>query len=183
MSIRNFLKKHAQKRIDFFSGLTVSLALVPEAIAFSFVAGVDPLIGLYAAFVLCFVTACMGGRPGMISGATGSMAVVMTSLVASYGVQYLFATIILTGCLQLIFGALKCGKLAKMLPQPVMLGFVNGLAIVIFISQLSAFKVKSISGALIWMSNPKLSVMLALVLITMAIIHYLPKITRAIAAS
>ena len=122
---------------DVLSGLTVALALVPEAIAFAFVAGVDPLVGLYAAFMVGLITACIGGRPGMISGATGALAVVMVSLVAEHGVEYLFATVVLMGILQVLAGVFKLGKFIRMVPHPVMLGFVNGLAIVIFLAQLS----------------------------------------------
>ena len=125
---------------DLLAGLTVSLALVPEAIAFAFVAGVAPLVGLYAAFIVGLVTAVLGGRPGMISGATGALAVVMVSLVMQHGVQYLFATVILMGILQLVAGALRWGKFIRMIPHPVMLGFVNGLAIVIGMAQFGQFK-------------------------------------------
>ena len=127
-------------RIEILSGLTVALALVPEAIAFAFVAGVAPLSGLYAAFIVGIITALIGGRPGMISGATGALAVVMVSLVMDHGAQYLFATVVLMGIIQLTAGAFKLGKFIRMVPQPVMLGFVNGLAIVIGLSQLSQFK-------------------------------------------
>lgn len=124
---------------DVLSGLTVALALVPEAVAFAFVAGVEPLVGLYAAFMVGLITAVIGGRPGMISGATGALAVVMVALVADHGVEYLFATVVLMGLLQITAGALRLGKFIRMVPHPVMLGFVNGLAIVIFLAQLSQF--------------------------------------------
>ena len=133
-------------RRETLAGLTVALALVPEAIAFAFVAGVEPLVGLYAAFMVGLITALFGGRPGMISGATGALAVVMVALVAQHGVQYLFATVVLMGALQLAAGALKLGKLIRMVPHPVMLGFVNGLAIVIFLAQLEQFKVVDAAG-------------------------------------
>ena len=123
-------------KVEILSGLTVALALVPEAIAFAFVAGVAPLSGLYAAFIIGLVTALIGGRPGMISGATGALAVVMVALVTDHGAQYLFATVILMGLLQLLAGIFKLGKFIRMVPQPVMLGFVNGLAIVIGLSLL-----------------------------------------------
>lgn len=168
-----------QVKNDILSGTTVSLALVPEAIAFAFVAGVAPLIGLYAAFMICIITAVLGGRPGMISGATGSMAVVMVSLVAGHGVQYLFAAVVLTGLIQVLVGVFKLGKLVRMLPQSVMLGFVNGLAIVIFLSQLHQFKI-NINGVSHWIVGTPLIIMLALVLLTMAIVYFLPKVTRAI---
>ena len=131
---------------DTLAGLTVSLALVPEAIAFAFVAGVAPLVGLYAAFIVGLVTAVLGGRPGMISGATGALAVVMVSLVMQHGVEYLFATVVLMGILQLIAGALRWGKFIRMIPHPVMLGFVNGLAIVIGLAQLEQFKIIGSDG-------------------------------------
>ena len=126
---------------EILSGLTVALALVPEAVAFAFVAGVDPLVGLYAAFMVGLLASIFGGRPGMISGATGAMAVVMVSLVADHGVEYLFATIVLTGLLQITAGILKLGKFIRIVPHPVMLGFVNGLALVIFLAQLQHFQV------------------------------------------
>ena len=125
--------KPAVLRTNVLSGLTVSLALVPEAIAFALVAHVSPLTGLYAALIVCLITAVFGGRPGMISGATGALAVVMVSLVTQHGVEYLFATVILMGILQLIFAVLKLGKFIRMVPHSVMLGFVNVLAIVIFL--------------------------------------------------
>ncbi len=167
-------------RNNTLSGLTVALALVPEALAFALVAHVNPLTGLYAAFVMCLVTALFGGRPGMISGATGSMAVVMVSLVVTHGVQYLFATVVLLGLMQLLFGALKFGKFIRMVPHPVMLGFVNGLAIVIFMAQLSHFKEKGADGAMHWLHGTPLLVMLGLVALSMAIIYLLPRFTRAI---
>ena len=140
-------------KIEILAGLTVALALVPEAVAFSFVAGVEPLVGLYAAFLVGLITATFGGRPGMISGATGALAVVMISLVKDHGVEYLFATVILMGLIQVIFGFLRFGKFIKMVPYPVMLGFVNGLAIVIFLSQLSQFKIIDNLGNENWMSG------------------------------
>ena len=125
---------------DLLSGLTVALALVPEAVAFAFVAGVEPLVGLYAAFMVGLITALAGGRPGMISGATGALAVVMVALVAEHGVEYLFATVVLMGIIQISAGAMRLGKFIRMVPHPVMLGFVNGLAIVIFLAQLGQFQ-------------------------------------------
>ncbi|MDB2550952.1 SulP family inorganic anion transporter, partial [Rickettsiales bacterium] len=171
------INKNINYKTEIFSGLTVALALVPEAVAFSFIAGVQPLVGLYAAFLVGLITAAFGGRPGMISGATGALAVVMVSLVANHGVQYLFATVILMGLIQVTFGFLRLGKFIKMVPYPVMLGFVNGLAIVIFLSQLSQFK---IDGN--WMEGGLLYTTLGLVLLTLAVIKYLPKITKFIPA-
>lgn len=172
------LRTAASIKADLLSGLTVALALVPEAVAFAFVAGVHPLVGLYAAFMVGLITATMGGRPGMISGATGALAVVMVALVAEHGVEYLFAAVILMGIIQVLAGMLRLGKYIRMVPHPVMLGFVNGLAIVIFLAQLGQFKVE---GA--WMEGNQLFLMLGLVALTMAIIHFLPKVTEAVPAS
>ena len=180
---------------DLLSGLTVALALVPEAVAFSFVAGVEPLVGLYAAFMVGLITACIGGRPGMISGATGALAVVMVSLVATHGVEYLFATVVLMGILQILAGVFKLGKFIRMVPHPVMLGFVNGLAIVIFLAQLSQFGVAGepgwlsgtfLEGSVIdiaWLEGRDMNLLLGLVFLTMCIIHFLPKLTKAVPSS
>ncbi|WP_299851314.1 SulP family inorganic anion transporter [uncultured Roseovarius sp.] len=176
-------------RIELLSGLTVALALVPEAVAFAFVAGVHPLVGLYAAFLVGLITALIGGRPGMISGATGALAVVMVALVAQHGVEYLFATVVLMGLLQIIAGAMRWGKFIRLVPHPVMLGFVNGLAIVIFLAQLGQFKVPGsmentghgMSGGE-WLSGAALGTMLGLVALTMAIIWVMPRLTRVIPA-
>jgi SulP family sulfate permease len=165
---------------DVLSGLTVSLALVPEAVAFAFVAGVPPMVGLYAAFMVGIITAIFGGRPGMISGATGAMAVVMVSLVSEHGIQYLFAAVLLAGLFQILFGVFHLGKFIRMVPHSVMIGFVNGLAIVIFLAQLGQFKVKNAAGEFEWLQGSALYIMLGLILLTMAIIHYLPKITTAV---
>ena len=176
-------------RIELLAGLTVALALVPEAVAFAFVAGVHPLVGLYAAFLVGLVTALIGGRPGMISGATGALAVVMVALVAQHGVEYLFATVVLMGLLQVTAGALKWGKFIRLVPHPVMLGFVNGLAIVIFLAQMGQFKVPGTMvdtghgmGGGVWLSGQPLLLMLALVALTMGIIWIMPRITRIIPA-
>ena len=165
---------------DLFSGLTVALALVPEAVAFAFVAGVEPMIGLYAAFMVGLITACFGGRPGMISGATGAMAVVIVSLVSEHGVEYLFAAVLLAGLVQILFGVFHLGKFIRMVPYSVMIGFVNGLAIVIFLAQMGQFKVVNNAGELEWLQGSALYTMLALVLLTMLIIHFLPKLTTAV---
>ena len=168
---------------DVLSGLTVSLALVPEAVAFSFVAGVDPLVGLYAAFMVGLITSIFGGRPGMISGATGALAVVMVSLVAEHGVEYLFLAVVLMGVLQIMAGLFKLGKFVRLIPHPVMLGFVNGLAIVIFLAQLSQFKFMNSLGESEWLKGSDLVLMLGLVGVTMLIIHFLPKLTKSIPSS
>jgi SulP family sulfate permease len=168
-------------RTELLSGLTVALALVPEAVAFAFVAGVHPLVGLYAAFLVGLITALFGGRPGMISGATGALAVVMVALVAEHGVEYLFATVVLMGILQIIAGVMHWGKFIRLVPHPVMLGFVNGLAIVIFLAQLTQFKDPA-SGGAEWLGGSSLYLMLALVVLTMVIIWGMPKITSIIPA-
>nr|WP_102108728.1 SulP family inorganic anion transporter [Kandeliimicrobium roseum] len=179
----------ARLKTEILSGLTVALALVPEAVAFAFVAGVNPLVGLYAAFIVGLITALIGGRPGMISGATGALAVVMVSLVAQHGVEYLFATVVLMGLIQIFAGVMRWGKFIRLVPHPVMLGFVNGLAIVIFLAQLGQFQVPGTatggghgvaSGQ--WLSGVPLYLMLALTALTMAIIWATPKLTTAIPA-
>ncbi len=179
----------AQIKTEVLSGLTVALALVPEAVAFAFVAGVHPLVGLYAAFIVGLITALIGGRPGMISGATGALAVVMVALVAQYGVEYLFATVVLMGLMQIAAGVLKLGKFIRLVPHPVMLGFVNGLAIVIFLAQLTQFQVPGTAEAsgqgLLggqWLTGLPLVLMLGLVVATMAIIWVMPRVTRAFPA-
>ena len=184
-----FIKKRVTNvRNDVLSGMTVALALVPEAVAFAFVAGVDPLVGLYAAFMVGLITSIFGGRPGMISGATGALAVVMVSLVSegnamgvageNLGLYYLFATVILMGIIQISAGVLKLGKFVRLIPHPVMMGFVNGLAIVIFLSQLAMFK-KTIDGEKVWLQGNQLFLMIGLVALTMLIMWGLPKIKQA----
>lgn len=168
---------------DVLSGLTVALALVPEAVAFAFVAGVEPLVGLYGAFIMGLIASIFGGRPGMISGATGAMAVVMVALVAQHGVEYLFAAVLLTGFIQMSAGFFRLGKFIQLVPYPVMLGFVNGLAIVIFLAQLQQFQVMNSAGEMEWLSTEPLMIMFGLIALTMAIIHYLPRFTTAIPAS
>lgn len=173
------LSQKVDYKIEILSGLTVALALVPEAVAFALIAGLDPLTGLYAAFVMGFVTSIFGGRPGMISGATGAVAVVLVTLAQSEGVEYIFATVVLAGIIQMAAGFLKLGKLMRLVPHPVIFGFVNGLAIIIFMSQLDQFK--DASGE--WLSGNPLYILLALVLATMLIIWGLPKLSKAIPAS
>jgi SulP family sulfate permease len=164
---------------EVLAGLTSALSLVPEVVGFALVAHVNPLTGLYAAFIICLVAAIWGGRPGMISGAAGSMAVVSAGLVLQHGVQYLFATIILTGILQMLFAAFRLGKLIRMVPHPVMLGFVNGLAIVIASAQLQHFHVRTATGTFVWMAPTGLLTMLGLVAVTVAVTVLLPKLTKA----
>ena len=184
----------SRTKVEILAGLTVALALVPEAIAFAFVAGVEPLVGLYAAFIVGLITALIGGRPGMISGATGALAVVMVALVADHGVEYLFATVILMGIMQILAGLFKLGKFIRLVPHPVMLGFVNGLAIVIGMAQLSQFQSAPpvrvpgehygpfhiFEGT--WLTGTPLMLMLGLVALTMFLIWAAPKVTKAIPA-
>jgi len=167
-------------RINILSGLTVALAMVPEAIAFALIAQVSPLTGLYAAVIVSFITSVFGGRPGMISGATGALAVVMVALVVQHGPEYLFATVVLMGVFQLFFAAARLGKFIRMVPYPVMLGFVNGLAIVIFMAQFGHFKITTPDGTTSWMSGLPLFMMLGLIALTVFVIYALPKLTKAV---
>ncbi|MCJ7759197.1 MAG: SulP family inorganic anion transporter [Gillisia sp.] len=169
-------------KTEILSGLTVALALIPEAVAFALIAGLSPLTGLYAAFVMGLITAVFGGRPGMISGATGAVAVVIVALSISHGPEYIFATVILAGILQILAGILRLGKLIRMVPHSVIFGFVNGLAIIIFMSQLDQFKSVNEAGELVWMTGKSLYILIGLVLTTMLIIWGLPKFTKAIPA-
>lgn len=183
-------------RADILSGLTVALALVPEAIAFAFVAKVDPIVGLYAAFFMGFITSLIGGRSGMISGATGATAVAMVGLVMFYGVEYLFAAVFLMGVIQILAGVFKLGRFIRLVPHPVMLGFVNGLAIVIFLAQLTQFKTVVLGAEVIgseassghsaldvifnggWMQGMDLYMMVGLTLLTMVIMWAFPKVPK-----
>ncbi len=178
-----FRKRRWNLKDDTLSGLTVALALVPEAVAFAFVAGVSPIIGLYSAFFLGLITAVLGGRPGMISGATGAMAVVVVSLVALHGIEYLFPAVMLCGLLQISVGLARLGKFIRIVPHSVMLGFVNGLAIVIGLAQLGSFQVVDFQGNVGFLRGPALGIMLGLVTLTMLIIWLLPKLTKMVPAS
>lgn len=184
------VKRDINFKNELLSGLTVALALVPEAVAFAFVAGVDPSVGLWAAFFVGFITSIIGGRPGMISGATGAMAVVMTAFVILYGIEYLFAAVILCGLIQILCGVFKIGKFIRLLPHPVMLGFVNGLAIVIGLAQFGQLKenhkvvfnetAQKFEIAAQWMSGETILVTIALILLTMGIIQHFPRLTKAV---
>jgi len=193
LNLFNFTQK-VNYTTEVLSGATVALALVPEAVAFAFLAGLSPLTGLYAAFSIGLITSIFGGRPGMISGATGAIAIVfiglsqelklsMPNISADEIVQYIFATVVLAGVIQMIAGFLKLGKFIRLVPQPVMFGFVNGLAIVIFMSQMASFKLKDAAGMEQWMTGAPLFIMLGLVLLTMLIIWGLPKLTKAFPSS
>ena len=173
-------KQKVDYKTEILSGLTVALALIPEAVAFSIIAGLSPLTGLYAAFTMGLITSIFGGRPGMISGATGAVAVVIVSLAKSQGVEYVFAAVILAGLIQMIFGFFKLGKFIRLVPQPVMYGFVNGLAIIIFMSQLVQFKGLGTDGEMHWLSGPPMYIMLGFVSLTVFIIWGLPKLTKKI---
>lgn len=173
------LKQKVDYKTEVLSGLTVALALVPEAVAFALIAGLSPLTGLYAAFVMGLITSVFGGRPGMISGATGAVAVVIVTLAAEHGVDYVFATVMLAGIIQLGAGFLRLGKFIRLVPHPVIFGFVNGLAIIIFMSQLDQFKYDDGS----WLQGQDMGLFLGLVFVTMLIIWGLPKLTKAFPAS
>jgi len=173
------LSQKVDYRTEVLSGLTVAMALIPEAVAFALIAGLDPLVGLYAAFMMGFVTSILGGRPGMISGATGAVAVVIAALALSHGAEYIFATVVLAGLIQMVAGFLKLGKLMRLVPHPVIFGFVNGLAIVIFMSQLVQFE----DGNGHWLAGTDLYMFSGLVLLTMAIIWGLPKLTKVVPSS
>jgi SulP family sulfate permease len=166
--------KHGLKD-DVLSGITVALALIPEAVAFAFVAGVSPLVGLHAAFMMGLATSLFGGKPGMISGATAAIAVVLAELVKTHGQEYLFAAVLLMGVFQILAGVFKLGKFSRMIPHPVMLGFVNGLAIVIFLAQLKQFQIDGV-----WLSGQSLYIMIAFVAATMAVIVLFPRLTKAV---
>lgn len=172
-------KQKVDYKTEVLSGLTVALALIPEAVAFALVAGLSPLTGLYAAFMMGLVASILGGRPGMISGATGAVAVVLVTLAQSYGPEYVFATVILAGLIQMAAGFLRLGKLMRLVPHPVIFGFVNGLAIIIFMSQLGQFK--DDSGQ--WLTGAPLYTFLGLVLLAILIIWGLPKLTKAFPSS
>ena len=176
-------KQQVNYKNEILSGLTVALALIPEAVAFAIIAGLSPLTGLYAAFVMGLITSVFGGRPGMISGATGAVAVVIVALAKSHGIEYIFATVVLAGVIQMLAGFFKLGKFIRLVPHPVMFGFVNGLAIVIFMSQLVQFKTKDAEGLMHWMTGSSLYTMLGLVLLTMLIIWGIPKLTKLVPAS
>lgn len=167
---------------ELFAGLTVAMTMIPESLSFAILAGLPPLTGLYAAFLMGLVTAVFGGRPGMVSGGAGATIVVLMALAASHGIDYLFAAVVLAGILQFLVGLFKWGKFVRLIPQPVMYGFLNGLAIIIFMAQVVQFKVNSGDGA-VWMSGSTLYIMGGLTLLTMLIVIGFPRLTKAIPAS
>ena len=168
---------------EILAGLTTALALVPEVVAFALLAHISPLVGIGSAFIICLITSVFGGRPGMISGAAGSVAVVIVALVAQHGVEYLFAAVALMGLIQIAIGLLRLGKFIRLVPQPVVYGFVNGLAIIIFMAQLEQFKVRDATGTEHWLTGPALLLMAGLVALTMGIVYFLPRLTKAVPAS
>ena len=169
-------------RNEILAGLTVAMTMIPESLSFAILAGFPPLVGLYAAFIAGLITAVFGGRPGMVSGGAGATVVVLIALMRSNGLEYVFAAVALAGVIQILIGLFKFSKFIRLVPQPVMYGFVNGLAVIIFMSQLDQFKVLS-NGTLTWLQGEALMVMVGLVALTVAIVVGFPKITKKIPAS
>src|SRR5690606_13632763 len=176
------LKLEINYKNEVLAGLTVAMTMIPESLSFAILAGLSPLTGLYAAFLMGLVTAILGGRPGMVSGGAGATVVVLIALAASHGVEYLFAALVLAGILQLLVGVFKLGKFVRLIPQPVMYGFLNGLAVIIFMAQVAQFKVFE-NGVETWMEGTALYIMFGLTLLTITIVFILPKFTKAIPAS
>lgn len=169
-------------KTEILSGLTVAMTMMPESLSFAILAGLPPLSGLYAAFIMGLVTAIFGGRPGLISGGAGATVIVLIALMKSNGIEYVFAAVALAGLLQIGVGLFKLGKFIRLVPQPVMFGFVNGLAVIIFMAQLEQFKI-NVNGQLVWLSGTALYVMAGLVALTIAIVLLWPKITKAVPSS
>lgn len=182
-SLAYFTQYKFNVKNEVLAGLTTALALVPEVVAFALLAHISPIVGIGSAFVICLITSIFGGRPGMISGAAGSVAVVIVSLVAQQGIEYLFLAVALMGVIQVLIGLLRFGKFIRLVPQPVVYGFVNGLAVIIFMAQLEQFKVHDAAGAEHWLTGSALLLMAGLVALTMAIVYFLPKLTKAVPAS
>lgn len=175
-------KQKINYKNEILAGLAVAMTMIPKSLSFAILAGLSPLTGLYAAFLMGIVTAILGGRPGMVSGGAGATVVVLIALAASHGVEYLFAAVILAGVLQFSVGIFKLGKFVRLIPQPVMYGFLNGLAVIIFMAQVAQFKVVE-NGIEGWMQGPALYLMAGLTLLTIAIVFILPKFTKAVPAS
>ncbi|HEY1006097.1 MAG TPA: SulP family inorganic anion transporter, partial [Sphingobacteriaceae bacterium] len=175
-------KKKIDYRTEILAGLTVAMTMMPESLSFAILAGIPPLSGLYAAFIMGLITAAFGGRPGLISGGAGATVVVLIALMQSHGLEYVFAAVALAGVFQLLVGIFRLGKFVRLVPQPVMYGFVNGLAIIIFTAQLEQFKTE-VNGEPVWLSGNPLYIMVGLVALTIAIVMILPRITRAVPAS
>ena len=181
LNLFDFKQKVAYKT-EILAGLTVAMTMIPESLSFAILAGFPPLVGLYGAFIMGIITAIFGGRPGLISGGAGATVIVLIALMKSHGLDYVFGAVAVAGIIQIIVGLLKLGKFIRLVPQPVMFGFVNGLAIIIFMSQFEQFKTV-IDGQTEWLSGNPLLTMTALVALTIAIILILPKLTNAIPAS
>lgn len=175
-------KQHINYKNEILAGLTVAMTMIPESLSFAILAGLSPLTGLYAAFLMGLVTAVLGGRPGMVSGGAGATVVVLIALASTHGVEYLFAAVVLAGILQVLVGVFKLGKFVRLIPQPVMYGFLNGLAVIIFMAQVAQFKIKE-GEAELWMQGPALYLMIGLTLLTILIVMLLPRFTKAIPAS
>ena len=174
--------KNINFKTELLAGLTVAMTMIPESLSFAILAGLSPLTGLYAAFLMGIVTAILGGRPGMVSGGAGATVVVLMALASSHGVQYLFAAVAMAGVMQILVGTFKLGKFVRLIPQPVMYGFLNGLAIIIFMAQVVQFKTVE-NGVTHWLSGSALYVMLGLTALTIAIVLLVPKLTKAVPAS
>ncbi|KFF11809.1 sulfate permease [Chryseobacterium soli] len=177
------LSKKINYKNELLAGFTVAMTMIPESLSFAILAGLSPLIGLYAAFLMGIVTAVLGGRPGMVSGGAGATIVVLIALIKSHGTEYLFATVILAGIFQLLVGVFKLGKFVRLIPQPVMYGFLNGLAVIIFMAQIEQFKITDSSGTVSWMQGTTLYIMAGLAALTAAIVYFFPKITKVVPAS
>lgn len=182
LALFDFSKKINYKN-ELLAGFTVAMTMIPESLSFAILAGLSPLTGLYAAFMMGLVTAVLGGRPGMVSGGAGATIVVLIALIKSHGIEYLFATVILAGILQLLVGVFKLGKFVRLIPQPVMYGFLNGLAVIIFMAQVEQFKIVDASGVVSWLHGSSLYIMLGLTALTIAIVYFFPKITKVVPAS
>ena len=175
-------KQKVNYKTEILAGFTVAMTMIPESLSFAILAGFPPLTGLYAAFIAGLITAIFGGRPGLISGGAGATVIVLIALMKSHGLDYVFAAVALAGVLQILVGVFKLGKFIRLVPHPVMFGFVNGLAIIIFMSQLEQFKT-IVNGQSTWISGEALYVMLGLVVLTVAIVMFVPKLTKAVPAS
>lgn len=175
-------KKKVDYKVEVLAGLTVAMTMMPESLSFAILGGFPPLVGLYAAFIMGLVTAIFGGRPGMISGGAGATVVVLIALMKSHGIDYVFAALVLAGVFQLCVGLFKWGKFIRLVPQPVMFGFVNGLAVIIFMAQMEQFKT-TVNGESVWLTGTAMWTMLLLVFLTIAIVLFLPKLTKAIPSS
>lgn len=182
LTLFDFSKKINYKN-EILAGFTVAMTMIPESISFAILAGLSPLAGLYAAFMMGLVTAVLGGRPGMVSGGAGATIVVLIALIKSHGVEYLFAAVALAGVFQMLVGVFKLGKFVRLIPQPVMYGFLNGLAIIIFMAQIEQFKAVDANGIVSWLQGSALYIMLGLTALTIGIVYFFPKLTKLVPSS